>query len=103
MSSYRKVLESTKEAKTIASHITALGKIRAKTEDDVLLGKIDKAIRSLQGAHAKATKGKSTPTCLDKATDQAVKDLIEHCKRAVSSDKPEWQIIAERNGWAPKT
>lgn len=103
MSSYKKVLESTKKAKTVSSHITALGNIRAKTEDDVLLGKIDKAIGSLQGAHAKATKGKSTPTCLDKATDQAVKDLIEHCKRAVSSDKPEWQVIAERNGWAPKT
>ena len=103
MSSYKKVLESTKEAKSIASHITALGKIRAKIEDDVLLGKIDKAIESLQGVHANAKNGKSTPTCLDKATDQAIKDLVEHCKKEVSSDKPEWQVIAERNGWAPKT
>ena len=102
MSLYKKVLESTKEAKTIATHITALGKIRAKTEDNILLGKIDKAIGSLQDAHAKVKKGKSTPTCLDNATDQAVKNLIEHCKKAVSSDKPEWQVIAECNGWAPK-
>ena len=102
LSLYKKVLESTKEAKTIASHITALGKIRAKTEDDDLLGKIDKAIASMQNVHAKAKIGKSTPTCLDKATDQAVKDLIKHCKNMVSSDKPEWQVIAERNGWAPK-
>lgn len=102
MSLYKKVLESTKEAKTIASHITALGKIRAKTEDDVLLGKIDKAIGSMQSAHAKAKNGKSTPTFLDKSTDRAVRDPIEHCATMASSDKPEWQVVAERNGWGPK-
>lgn len=103
MKSYEDVLKTAKEAKTIAAHIKALGKVRAKTEDDVLLGKIDKAIDSLQRAHVNAKKGKSTPTCLDKATDLAVKDLIDHCKNAVASEKPEWQVIAERNGWAPKT
>jgi hypothetical protein len=103
LKSYEGVLETAKEAKTLASHITALGKIRAKTEDQVLLNKIDKAIGSLQSAHAIAKKGKSIPTCLDKATDQAVKDLIDHCINAVASKKPEWQVIAERNGWAPKT
>ncbi len=102
MSLYKKVLESTKEAKTIASHITALGKIRAKTEDDVLLGKIDKAIGSMQSAHAMAKNGKSTPACLDKSTDQAVRYLIEYCATMTSSNKPEWQVVAERNGWAPK-
>lgn len=96
-------MKSVKEAKTIASHITALGKVRAKTEDQVLLGKIDAAIASLQNAHAKAKKGKSTPTCLDKATDSSVKALVEHCQKAVANKKPEWQVIAERNGWAPKT
>jgi hypothetical protein len=103
LKSYKDVLRSAKEAKTIAAHITALGKIRAKTEDDVLLDKIDKAIGSLQGAHATAKKGKSTPTCLDKAKDLRVKGLIEHCERTIVDDKPEWQVIAERHGWGPKT
>jgi hypothetical protein len=103
LKSYEGVLETAKEAKTIASHITALGKIRAKTEDQILLNKIDKAIGSLQSAHANAKKGKSIPTCLDKVTYQAVKDLLDHCNKAVASKKPEWQVIAERNGWAPKT
>ncbi|WOJ98156.1 hypothetical protein R0137_06185 [Congregibacter brevis] len=103
MKSYENILKSAKEAKTIASHITALGKVRAKTEDQVLLRKIDDAISSLQSGHAKATKGKSTPTCLDKATDPSIKALVEHCQKAVATKKPEWQVIAERNGWAPKT
>lgn len=103
LKSYEDVLKTAKEAKSIASHITALGKVRAKTEDQLLLNKIDKAIGSLQSAHANVTKGKSAPICLDKATDQAVRDLVDHCKKAVASKKPEWQVIAERNGWAPKT
>jgi hypothetical protein len=97
------VLKTAKEAKTIAAHIKALGKVRAKTEDQVLLDKIDKAIEALQRAHASATKEKSTPMCLDKATDLLVKDLVEHCNQAVAAQKPEWQVIAERNGWGPKT
>ena len=103
MKSYENILKSVKEAKTIASHITALGKVRAKTEDQVFVSKIDAAIASLQNAHAKATKGKSTPTCLDKANDASVKSLIEHCQKSVANKKPEWQVIAERNGWGPKT
>jgi hypothetical protein len=103
MKSYKDVLKSAKEAKTIAAHIKAFGKIRAKTEDKSLFDKIDKAIGSLQSAHAIAKKGKSTPTCLDKATDLRVTELLEHCKKAVADGKPEWQVIAERNGWGPKT
>ena len=103
LKSYEDVLKTAKEAKTIASHITALGKVRARTEDQVLLDKIDRAISSLQSAHANAKKGKSTPACLDKATDVKVKDLIDHCKKAVANKKPEWQVIAERKGWGPKT
>lgn len=103
MKYYEDVLKTVKEAKTVASHITALGKVRAKTEDQVLLNKIDRAIESLQRAHANAKKGKSTPTCLDKVTDPAVRDLVDHCEKSVASKKPEWKVIAERNGWQPKT
>lgn len=102
MKSYEDVLKTAKEAKTIASHITGLGKVRAKTEDQELLSKIDRAIESLQRAHANVKKGKSTPVCLDKVTDQAVRDLVDYCNNAVASKKPEWQVIAERNGWEPK-
>jgi len=102
MGLYKKVLESANEAKTISSHITALGKFRAKTEDSVLLAKIDKAIGVLQKLHMQAKTGKSTPASLDKSTDISVMDLINYCQQAIASNKPEWQVIAERNGWAPK-
>ena len=103
MKSYRDVLTTAREAKTIAAHITGLRKVRAKTEDQVLLNKIDKAIEYLQISHANIKKGKSTPVCLDKVTDSSVKDLVEHCNKAVATKKPEWQVIAERNGWVLKT
>ena len=99
---YEDILKTTKEVKTIADHITALGKVRAKTEDNILLDKIDKVIGSLQISHTKLTKGKSTPICLYKAKDIKVKALIDYCEKAVALKKPEWQVIAERNGWAPE-
>ena len=102
MNLYESVLKSVKEAKTIASHITALGKVRNQTEDKVLLGKIDCTIVALQEVHATVKAGKSTPICLDKAKDFNVKALIEYCQKKVENKKPEWQVIAERNGWAPK-
>ena len=27
--------------------------------------------------------------------------LINYCEQMVMSEKPEWQIMAERNGWTP--
>lgn len=30
-------------------------------------------------------------------------DLIEYCDRMLNSGKPEWMILAERNGWKPPT
>ena len=41
MSSYEKTLSSLKEIKTAASHLTALGKVRATTEDKNLIQAID--------------------------------------------------------------
>lgn len=103
MKSYEEVLKIVKETKSLAAHIKALGKVRPKTEDQVLLNKIDKAISSLQDSHLRNTKGKSIIISLDKATDHLVKDLVDYCNKSVAAKKPEWQVIAERKGWAPKT
>jgi hypothetical protein len=103
MKNYEDVLKTMKECKTITAHITSLGKIRAKTEDTNLLKRLDEAIGSLQGALAHNQKGKSIPRSLDRATDQALKNLIAYCEAATVSKKPEWQVIAKKNGWAPKT
>jgi hypothetical protein len=88
------------EVKTLSSHMTALGKIRADSEDDALNGVIDNLIRELQYAHANS-KNKSTPTSLAAGTSSEVQAIIGYCKKAIGTKKPEWQILAERHGWNP--
>jgi hypothetical protein len=100
MSSYEKTLSSLKEIKTAASHLTALGKIRATSEDKNLIQAIDALVRELQVSHARS-KTKSTPFSLETTTAPEALNLIRYCKQAIASKKPEWQILAERNGWTP--
>lgn len=101
MSSYEDVLKSLSEFRTLVAHITALGKIRMKTEDKKLVKGIDAVISQLQIAHTRV-KRKSTPLSVEKSNIKAANVLITYCKQMVGTKKPEWQIMAERNGWAPK-
>ena len=100
-SSYEDVLRSLSEYKTVAAHISALGKLRLKTEDERLVNGIEEVISQLQLAHAKL-KSKSVPVSVEKSKLRAASNLIRFCRQATSTKKPEWQILAERNGWAPK-
>lgn len=100
MSYYEKTLSSLSEVKTVSSHMSALGKIRNATEDMSSKQLIDAVINELQRLHLHS-KSKSTPLSLEKATASEVVNLITYCKAAVGSKKPEWQILAERNGWTP--
>jgi len=101
MSSYEDVLESLAEFRTLAAHITALGKIRLETEDDKLMKGIESVISQLQIAHTRV-KSKSTPVSVEMSNIQAANVLITYCNQAIGTKKPEWQILAERNGWSPK-
>jgi hypothetical protein len=100
MSSYEKTLSSLKEIKTVTAHLTALGKVRAASEDKNLIQAIDALVRELQSSRARS-KNKSTPFSLEAATVPEAVNLIRYCKQAIGSKKPEWQILAERNGWTP--
>jgi len=100
MNSYEETIKSLTEVKTIASHLTAFGKIRAKSEDEFLIQLIENLIRELQSVHVN-NKKKSTPISLDKSSALEVVNLIKYCKKAIGSKKHEWQILAERNGWTP--
>lgn len=88
------------ETKTLASHITSLGKIKISTEDSNLKQSLDIVILELQRAHANS-KSKSTPVSIEKSQIPEIKMLLNYCQKAVGSKKPEWQIMAERNGWIP--
>ncbi|MGP9798998.1 hypothetical protein ACT3UJ_16765 [Halomonas sp. 86] len=100
MNYYEKTLVSLKEVKSASAHMTALGKIRAATEDSTLIQAIDTLVRELQNGHARS-KSKGTPFSIENAQAPEAKALINYCQKAVGSKKPEWQILAERNGWTP--
>lgn len=101
---YQETLDEIHEVKTIASHITGLGKILNTTEDPTLQQLIDRVIKMLQKIHANPSiKGKSTPQSLQAVRSTALRALMEYCSNHTKSQKPEWQVLAEKNGWAPKT
>ncbi|MUK39739.1 hypothetical protein GNP82_19590 [Aliivibrio fischeri] len=102
MSNYEKFLKSVSEVKTLSAHLTSLGKIKVASEDEKFKAAIDSIIPHLQRAHA-TSKAKSTPVSLDKTDIREINALISACQKVVGTKKPEWQILAERNGWGPKT
>jgi hypothetical protein len=75
-----------------------------KTEDQQLKTLLGSVITSLQRAHANPNvKGKSTPGNLYNATEPAIQQVIKYCENLIGNQKPEWQVLAERHGWGPKT
>lgn len=103
MTTYEETIGSLKEMRTIASHITKIGKIMNKTEDEKLRDLLGNLITSLQKAHANPNiKSKSTPGNLYNANSIYVKHVINYCNNFIEEKKPEWQILAERHGWGPK-
>lgn len=100
MSTHQRVINSLSETKSIASHITSLGRIRTASEDERLNDALDSLIRDLQFVHAN-TKKKSTPIAVASGTSAEVKAIIAYCHQAIGIKKPEWQVLAERHGWTP--
>jgi len=104
MTIYEETINTMKEMKTVASHITSLGKIMNKTEDAQLKQLLGNVITRLQCSHANPkVKGKSTPGNLYNNKDLHIESLIKYCESIIPTRRPEWQVLAERNGWAPKT
>jgi len=100
MSIYAKTLKSVREVKTISAHMVALGKIYASSEDELLNQHIQAVVTTLEFPFKHGT-GRSTPTSLTFQILPQTYWLIEYCKLQRASKKPEWQILAEQNGWIP--
>lgn len=102
MSNCEKTLKALKEVRPISAHMTALGKIKISSEDATLNQMIDIVIQELQTAYANPkNKVKATPISLDKSTNHDFVRLTAYCQNMIGTQKPEWQILAERNGWTP--
>ena len=100
MSIYAKTLKSVREVKTISAHMVALGKIYASSEDELLNQHIQAVVTTLEFPFKHGT-GRSTPTSLTFQILPQTYWLIEYGKSQRASKKPEWQILAEQNGWIP--
>lgn len=99
---YQETIDSLKSFETSATHIKKLGIIINKTEDSKLKALIQNTVTLLQQAHANPNiKGKSTPGNLYNVNQPPIKALIQYCEQFIKIKKPEWQVLAERNGWTP--
>jgi hypothetical protein len=96
MSSDKKDYIDTIEALTTSASVTSirnkLSKVRARTEDRKLIDFLDVAIRRLDSSSSRATDSLNL-------SHQEYGKLHRYCRTTVDLMKPQWQILAERNGW----
>ncbi len=100
MSSYRNVIKQLSKFNTTSAHVNGLTNIKNKSQDIKLNKAIDVLVLELMGATT-SNNNKSTKITLDKSKKLSVTNLMNICNAAISSEKPEWQIMAEKNGWTP--
>ncbi|RJF96922.1 hypothetical protein D3870_21380 [Noviherbaspirillum cavernae] len=89
---YVDTIEAITSLATVTSIRNKLSKVRARTEDQRLAGLLDTAIRLLDTSGVRATFTLNL-------TKPEYGKLHAYCKAVVDSIKPQWQIVAERNGW----
>lgn len=89
---YIDAVEALTSLATVTSIRNKLNKVRARTEDQKLVALLDTAIRILDAANVRS----AITLSLRKAEYGA---LHAYCKQVIDSIKPQWQILAERNGW----
>lgn len=97
---YDKAIRTIKEVKTIPKHMVALGMIRIESEDFRLTSLIEDVLSVLHFFLQQGS-SKTTPLALDIVPTSQAWDLLLYCQTCRAQKKPEWQVIAEREGWRP--
>ena len=99
---YQQTIDSLNKLQTQVQHIKSLGVILNKTEDQQLKKLINHLITVIQQflAHPR-TKNKTIPISLINNTEKVIIELKTYCAQFIVNKKPEWQVLAERNGWTP--
>ena len=91
---YIDIIEAVTAIATVTSTRNKLNSVRARTEDQRLKNLLDSAIRLLDQSGTRA----SVSLNLRK---QEYGNLHRYCDAVLVSFKPQWQILAEQNGWGP--
>ena len=71
-----------------------------QSEDMHLSNLIALVVKILQYQYENST-AKSTPTSLMFHPVPPTIQLVEYCRYQTRLKKPEWQVLAEQNGWTP--
>jgi hypothetical protein len=112
-SDYEKVLRAIVQSTAWESKKNKLLVIRALTEDVNLFTLLNEFISVYDIAIEKRAFRRSAFNELDAETreyymrlvakvEEAKTSLLSYCHVLISSGKPQWQILAEKHGWAPK-
>ncbi|RZI43713.1 hypothetical protein EGT07_08060 [Herbaspirillum sp. HC18] len=89
---YIDTIEAITTCATAISIRNKLSKVRARTEDQRLADLLDTAIRRLDTSSSRALDSLNL-------SRQEYGKLHQYCKTTMDTMKPQWQILAERNGW----
>ncbi len=102
---YQSVLGALVDHGTLASIINKLNRVFIATEDTDLkklvapiIARVEETLRELPNQ-----KTSMRGSLRQQLKVEPCKSVVEYCQRCISSTKPQWQIIAERHGWGPKT
>ena len=100
MKNYKKVLEALSVSQGIRTVGTKLSKVEFESSDATLKKHLSACVSAIETQIARGVPV-SQPTRLINASDQRFVDLRDYCLRRTKSEKPEWMITAEKNGWTP--
>ena len=100
---YRDILESISRLSKVKEHHNRLNKIRMATEDSRLREFLHPVIEYLRSAELdiRATKRSNVNFAFNPKQEGPIRNLCLYCQECIVSKKPQWQIIAEREGWTP--
>lgn len=89
-------------AHSTANRCNKLIKLKLSTEDEKVHEYIDSLIEHINEAkrlHYKRLYMASSEEF--KVIEALNAEIIEYCDKILNTNKPEWMILAERNGWIP--
>ena len=102
---YQSVLSALVDHGTLPSIINKLNKVSITTEDTDLKKLIEPVVAHVEDAlrNLPTTKKSLKGSLRRSLKAEPYKVLVDYCQKCISSTKSQWQIIAERHGWRPKT
>jgi hypothetical protein len=102
---YQAVLGALVDYGSLASIINKLNRVLITTEDtnlktliEPVVARVDRVFRELPDS-----KKSIRASLRQQLKVEPYKSVVEYCQKCIGSTKPQWQIIAERHGWGPKT